>query len=406
MYPDENMIATSAADESSAHGGSIMYQHMRADICKGESRALSTLLPFVEVRSADLRSCIAHPTEGGKELRRLLSTHGLVVFKSADLSPRDEVQLAELSGYHKPFDDKKKGIPGGWNAENSGIATLPDAPEVLCQGNVLLEEYHGIASQQLQLLLTFDSEGFHSDGTHNMQTDLPITTQMYCMKAPHAGGETFFTCSRLAFSQLDAAMQDLCRRISVHYAYDEEAGDAIMRDGIVREGRLPSAPRGAGTDKRARGASHTVHPLVRTHPETGEESLYLSCANIERMEAPADEHCGSPAVYLDTVASYELVESLLDHVKKPQYVYAHKWTVGDLAIWDNRLLLHAPARAETCVGERLHHRVRLDGNTSANADLIEHALRRDLASAHTLSHHYKFDEVRYAPARACRVNLI
>ena len=155
------MFATSAANNDSTHGGSIMHQHMRADITstgeadisKGEVNNLSKLLPFVEVHGADLRSWIAHPSEGGKELRRLLSTYGLVVFKSADLSPREEVQLAELAGYHKPFDNTKKGIPGGWNAENSWIATLPEAPEVLCQGNVLLEDYHNIASQQLQLAL-------------------------------------------------------------------------------------------------------------------------------------------------------------------------------------------------------------------------------------------------------------
>ena len=59
------------------------------------------------------------------------------------------------------------------------------------------------------------------------------------------------------------------------------------------------------------------------------------------------------------------------------------------------LVLHAPCHGETCVGDRLHHRVRLDGSAAANRDLVEHQLRHDLAAAHTLSHHFHFDELTW-----------
>lgn len=299
--------------------------------------ALNQRAPFVDVRGADLRRWIAQPTEGQQQLRKLLTTHGLVVFRDVQLSPREHVALVKLANYHAEFDHTRVGVPGGWNAKTGGIATLPADPEVLCQGNVLLQDHHGIDSLQLKQLLTYEDEGFHSDGMHNMQERLPVLTSMHCLRAPVAGGETFFACARLAFSRLDPALQVLCRRLEVHYEYDEGGGLAIMRKGIVREGRHPQVR----TNKGAPGKPPicTVHPLVRTHPETGEETLYMSCANIKRMKAEADDEHRLPALDLDTAASYDLIGTLLHSVTQPPFVHAHMWQVGDLAIWDNRCAL-------------------------------------------------------------------
>ena len=138
-----------------------------------------------------------------------------------------------------------------------------------------------------------------------------------------------------------------------------------MRDGIVREGRASTdyLGRPSATDTPS-GIVRTVHPLVRRHHESGEESVYISCGNVEHMEAPADET--HPAVWLDTAESYKLVRALVGEVTAPPLVWAHNWRVGDFAIWDNRLLLHAPCKHPGTVGERLHHRVRLDGSAAAN----------------------------------------
>ena len=352
-------------------------------------RSLHAEQPFAEV-TADLRAWLAHPDVGKEKLRALLAEHGLLIFRGVELSPREEVLLNKLAGYHEEEESSDSlGKLGGWNAAQPGIGTLPGEPDVLCQGNVLLEDHHGIASLQLTLPLTYECEGFHADGVHNMQHRLPVLTSMLCLKAPIAGGSTFFTCSRHALSTLDPALRELCRRLTVHYAYDEARGRPIMRDGIVREGFQPPA---AGGDASAAAPPapvlRTAHPLVRAVAATGEESLYLSCANIERMEAPADERRGLPAVRLDAAQSYDLVCQLLGSATAAPRVYEHSWTLGDLALWDNRIVLHAPGKGGTCEGERLHHRVRLDGAADANLDLIEHASRRHLAAAHTLSYHF------------------
>lgn len=344
-----------------------------ADLCKGTAHLLNPHLPFVEVRGADLRAFIARPEEGRAEMRRLLSKYGLVVFREAKLTPREEVQLNELPGYHKEVEVEVS--HSGFNTDR--VATVPGEPAVLCQGTALLENHHGITHLQLTQLLTLENEGFHSDGMHNQQEDLPVVTSMYCIKAPISGGETLFSCGRLALEKVDGETRALCRRLSVVHEYEEGGGLAIMREGIVREGRSSFSYEGAAVPKVRAPIVHMVHPLVRVHPETGEESVYVSCANIHHMEAPVGEG-GEQAVHLDTAASYELVERVMGTVVRPPYLYPHQWQMDDLAIWDNRLTNHAPGKPETCLGERLHHRVRLGGSAAANVDLAKHHASRSV----------------------------
>ena len=57
------------------------------------------------------------------------------------------------------------------------------------------------------------------------------------------------------------------------------------------------------------GIGGPVHPLIRRHPQTGDESVWLSCANVAFMDAPALPT--QPAVHLDCSASYALVDQLV-----------------------------------------------------------------------------------------------
>ena len=77
------------------------------------------------------------------------------------------------------------------------------------------------------------------------------------------------------------------------------------------------------------GAPQWVHPVVRTHPETGRKALYvnrLMTIWIEGMEP--DE-------------SDEILNYLFDHIENPDFIYEHVWSVGDLMMWDNRCSVHA-----------------------------------------------------------------
>ena len=75
--------------------------------------------------------------------------------------------------------------------------------------------------------------------------------------------------------------------------------------------------------------SVAVHPLVRVHPESGRRGLYLSRLMTRNV------------VGMDKAESDALLDELFNHAERPEFVYAHRWTIGDLVIWDNRCLNHA-----------------------------------------------------------------
>ena len=71
-----------------------------------------------------------------------------------------------------------------------------------------------------------------------------------------------------------------------------------------------------------------IHPLVRTHPETGRRALYINPIRIERI------------VGMDSAEALPLLDTLLEHATQEKYQYRHKWQKGDLVMWDNRCLMH------------------------------------------------------------------
>src|SRR5258708_6486336 len=82
-----------------------------------------------------------------------------------------------------------------------------------------------------------------------------------------------------------------------------------------------------------------LHPLVRTHPETGRRALYM---NPNRMEAVAD---------MARAESDALLDELTAPPTQPAYQYRHKWRPGDIVIWDNRCTMHK-ANADYRAGSR------------------------------------------------------
>ena len=71
-----------------------------------------------------------------------------------------------------------------------------------------------------------------------------------------------------------------------------------------------------------------LHPLVRTHPETGRKSLYISRNRMDHIAG------------MDRAEGHRLIDDLTAHATQARFVYRHKWRTGDLVIWDNRCLIH------------------------------------------------------------------
>ena len=71
-----------------------------------------------------------------------------------------------------------------------------------------------------------------------------------------------------------------------------------------------------------------IHPLVRTHPESGRKALYL---NFNRLDHLLDMPRAESEAILDELAAW---------VAQDRFIYRHNWRVGDAVVWDNRCTLH------------------------------------------------------------------
>ncbi|KAH8091303.1 taurine catabolism dioxygenase [Aureococcus anophagefferens] len=85
----------------------------------------------------------------------------------------------------------------------------------------------------------------------------------------------------------------------------------------------------AGKMENFTASASSVHPLVRTHPRTGEDALYLSGNFIDRVDGMGRDE------------SRPLVDALIAHATSPIYTYRHRWRAGDLVMWDNAATMHA-----------------------------------------------------------------
>jgi taurine dioxygenase len=91
-----------------------------------------------------------------------------------------------------------------------------------------------------------------------------------------------------------------------------------------------------------------THPVVRTHPETGEKILYVNEAHTLHFEGWSEEE------------SQELLNYLYKHSRKPEFQCRYKWTLGAVTLWDNRATHHYPVNDYTG-SRRLLHRVSIKG---------------------------------------------
>ena len=87
-----------------------------------------------------------------------------------------------------------------------------------------------------------------------------------------------------------------------------------------------------------------LHPLIRTHPETGRRSLYFDPGKIEAVEG------------VTAAESDALIDELTNAMIQPGGEYRHKWRVGDVVIWDNRCSYHRAAGDYPPEEDRIHWR--------------------------------------------------
>ena len=243
-----------------------------------------------------------------REIRAALLEHVVIFFRDQELSPRQLLALAERFG--EP-------------AEYPLIKGLPECPLVL----PMIKEPHE---------RTNFGGIWHSDTAYLERPALG--TLLYALETPPAGGDTLFANMYLAYETLSDGMRRLLeglRGVNV-------AGKPVT----LKTREEMHSKRGTAADPEAISA---VHPVVRTHPETGRRALYVNFAHTLRFEDMTEEE------------SEPLLSYLFAHQIKPELTCRFRWRPGSLAFWDNRASQHYPLN-DYHGHRRVMHRVTLIGD--------------------------------------------
>lgn len=179
---------------------------------------------------------------------------------------------------------------------------------------------------------------WHSDTAYLEQP--PMATMLVAREVPPAGGDTLFASQYAAYESLSPAMRALLDPLS---AVNSSALADVSK---TREDRV----REAGEEELP--LYEAVHPVVRTHPETGRKALYVNVAHTARFDGMTEAE------------SRPLLQFLFHHQVQPELTCRFHWEVGSLALWDNRCVQHNPVN-DYHGHKRVMHRITLMGDRPA-----------------------------------------
>ncbi|OQD63404.1 hypothetical protein PENPOL_c009G02912 [Penicillium polonicum] len=246
-------------------------------------------------------------TAAGKDqLALLVAQRKVVAFRDQDLADLPIQEALDFGGYFgRHHIHPTSGAPEGY-------------PEIhLVYRNNNAWEYD-------EYLATKNSSvSWHSDVTYEQQP--PGTTFLYVLDSPEVGGDTAFVNQVEAYNQLSPALKERLHGLKAVHSGFEQAEFSLKRGGVDR-----------------REPVKTEHPLIRTHPVTGEKALFVNGGFTRSI------------VGLKKEESDALLGFLLAHVGRGiDYQARIRWAPKTVVVWDNRVTAHS-AIIDWTTGERRH----------------------------------------------------
>jgi taurine dioxygenase len=268
------------------------YQHIEA-------------LPLSAAMGAEIRAVdVARVTDTQfEEIRHALFSHKMIYLRGQKLSHADHEAFSLRFG---PFaeDAYTHGVPGHRNV------------------HPLIKE----ASDRSKMVF---GEGWHTDSP--FLPEPPAITSLRSVQVPPFGGDTTFASSALAYSTLSDTYRAMIEGLKVRFSMRDvlKAAQESVELGDSPIGRL-AATRHAQVlpDEIVRKIQGNAHPLVRTHPVTGEKALYVDPSYGIGIEGMLPEE------------AEPILKYLCEHLIQPVFSCRLRWEPDMLAVWDNRLCVH------------------------------------------------------------------
>jgi taurine dioxygenase len=272
---------------------------MSATATKLEVRRLSGVIG-AEIHGLDLHQPLDEATVAA--VRAELLRNRVIFFPGAHLTPAEHVAFASNFGELTPGHPV---IPG-----------LDEQPEVFeidyTVTRNLQESYGKVVDTNSRTKA--NGLDWHTDVTWVERP--PMGSILNAVDIPEAGGDTMWSNQAAAFDALSDAMKSFLR------------GLTALHDGTDSFGRFFEKLGGTWEGDPIEKLT-AVHPVVRTHPETGEETLFVNKGFTRRIVELTDDE------------STSLLRHLYAHSVKHEFTVRYHWTAGDLAFWDNRATMHS-----------------------------------------------------------------
>lgn len=218
-----------------------------------------------EVRGIKLAEASAADIAG---IKALMNRHMVLFFPEQNLSVNEHVAFGRYFGH----------LEGHPNLGDPG-AQHPELFELIASKGGVADEWHTD--------LTFQSEP-------------ALMSILKMVKCPTTGGDTMWSNLCAAFDALSPPMQEMCEGLSALHDAHPHGKPEMM----------------------------AIHPVVRTHPETGAKALYVS------------EHFTRRIVEMSAPESDTLLRFLTHHVQNPKFTVRYSWAEGTIGMWDNRCTQH------------------------------------------------------------------
>jgi taurine dioxygenase len=238
------------------------------------------------VEGVDLSKPLAH--EEIAEIRAALLAHKVIFFEDQHMTPVEQRDFAARFG---------------------ALHTHPLYPGVPEASELFILDNHAANPT--------DNDAWHTDVTF-IETP-PLGAVLYAKLLPPDGGDTLWSNMQAAFEGLSRPFAEFLKTLDAVHDFAR---------GFPARGTVA---KGAGADKHAKAVEEhppVVHPVVRTHPETGADGLFVNFGFTEKV------------VGLRRKESDAILHMLFEHVTKPEYLVRWKWKPDSIAFWDNRVTQH------------------------------------------------------------------
>ena len=254
-----------------------------------------------KITEVDLARQIDEATQ--RAIEGAMDTYAVCVLPDQHLADEEQIAFSRLYGSLEVEPEIGRKTGAGGRARRIASREIFDISNLDENGNIRGEQ--DARSSLLQITQLWHTDLSFREGSAKW-------SMLHAKAIPPAGGDTEYADARAAYDALpDAMKRRLVGLVAEHSAWHS----TTQRGGY------------APTEEERRSYPPALHKLVRRHPGSGRNALYIGSHASHIVGIPVEE-------------GQALLAELIEFATQPQFVYRHKWQVGDLVIWDNRCTMH------------------------------------------------------------------